>query len=48
MDIEVVEIERFDDISEWHLKIQGDFWVSGKDYENFKEKLEDLISEYRI
>lgn len=46
--IEIVNIESFDGISEYEIKIEEEFVVSGKDYDKFKEKLEELISEYRI
>ena len=48
MDIEIVKIERFEDISEYQIKIHGEFCVSGRDFNEFKEKLEELESEYRI
>ncbi|MBP3930250.1 MAG: hypothetical protein J6D47_11900 [Peptostreptococcaceae bacterium] len=48
MNIEIVNIERFEDISEYQIKIHGEFVVSGSDFNEFKERLEDLISEYRL
>jgi len=48
MSIEIVKIERFEDISEYQIKIEDEFVVSGRDYDEFKEKLEELISEYRL
>lgn len=48
MSIEIINIERFEDVSEYQIKIQDEFIISGKDFNDFKEKLEDLISEYRL
>ena len=44
MNIEIVGIESFEGISEYQIKIHGEFVVSGRDFEEFKEKLEELES----
>ena len=42
-----IEVIKIDDV-EYKIKIDEEFWVSGCEYEEFKEKLEKLIDEYRI
>ena len=48
MNIEIIWIESFEGISEYQIKIHGEFCVSGRDFNEFKEKLEELESDYRI
>ena len=43
----MIEIIDDDGIMEFKIKIDESFWVSKVEYQEFKEKLEDLISEYR-
>lgn len=44
----MMEIVKTDGLYEVKVKINEEFWVSIKEYEEFKEKLENLIEEYKI
>ena len=44
----MMEIVKTDGLYDVKVKINEEFWVSIKEYEEFKEKLENLIEEYKI
>ena len=44
----MIEIIKTDGDMELKIEINENFWVSKCEYEEFKEKLEKLIEEYRI
>ena len=43
-----MEIVQSDGMYEIKIRLEEEFWISIKEYEEFKDKLEDLIEEYRI
>lgn len=44
----MIEIIGNDGIEEIKIKIDKKFWISESEYMEFKEKLEELIEEYKI